>query len=32
MLEAKDGPGALDVLRSDAPVDMLITDVGKTRS
>ena len=27
-LEAKDGPGALDVLQSGAPIDMLITDVG----
>jgi CheY-like chemotaxis protein len=28
VLQAKDGPGALGVLRSDAPLDLLITDVG----
>jgi len=27
-LEADDGPGAMKVLRSDAPIDLLITDVG----
>jgi CheY-like chemotaxis protein len=27
-IEARDGPGALDVLQSDAPIDLLITDIG----
>jgi CheY-like chemotaxis protein len=27
-LEAADGPSALEILRSSAPIDLLITDVG----
>jgi len=28
VLEAKDGPAALNLLRSDARIDVLVTDVG----
>ena len=28
VLQANDGPGALGVLRSDAPLDLLLTDIG----
>jgi CheY-like chemotaxis protein len=27
-IEARDGPGALDVLQPDVPIDLLITDIG----